>query len=68
MVSHNKSGRGDKLSEALWAYRTTVQGPTHSTPFSLVYGCEDVVSLEVQIPFVRVSLQNDMTQESNVKL
>ncbi|MFX5244995.1 hypothetical protein ABTD35_19375, partial [Acinetobacter baumannii] len=56
------------MSEALWAYRTTVRGPTHSTPFSLVYGCEAVVPLEVQIPSLRVSLQNDMTQESNVKL
>ena len=68
MVSSHKRDWSDKLSEALWAYRTTVRGPTHSTPFSLVYGCEAVVPLEVQIPSLRVSLQNDMTQESNVKL
>ncbi|KAJ8621804.1 hypothetical protein MRB53_030333 [Persea americana] len=59
---------GATLAEALWAYRTTVRGPTHSTPFSLVYGCKAVVPLEVQIPSLRVSLQNEITQESNVKL
>ncbi|XXG88172.1 hypothetical protein AAC387_Pa12g0416 [Persea americana] len=68
MVSTHKRDWSDKLPEALWAYRTTVRGPTHSTPFSLVYGCEAAVPLEVQIPSLRVSLQNEMTQESNVKL
>ncbi|XXG53081.1 hypothetical protein AAC387_Pa03g1239 [Persea americana] len=68
MVSSHKRDWGDKLYEALWAYRTTVQGLTHSTPFSFVYGCEAIVPLEVQIPSLKVSLQNDMTQESNVKL
>ena len=68
MVSSHKRDWSDKLPEALWAYRITIRGPTHSTPFSLVYGCEAVVPLEVQIPSLRVSLQNEMTQESNVKL
>ena len=43
MVSSHKRDWSDKLPEALWAYRTTVRGQTHSTPFSLVYGCEVVV-------------------------
>ncbi|XXG41880.1 hypothetical protein AAC387_Pa01g2252 [Persea americana] len=68
MVSSHIRDWSDKLPEALWAYRTTVRGPTHSTPFSLVYGCEAVVPLEVQISSLRVSLQNKMTQESNIKL
>ncbi|XXG62803.1 hypothetical protein AAC387_Pa05g1109 [Persea americana] len=68
MVSSHKRDWSDKLPEALRAYQTTVRGPTYSTPFSLVYGCKAVVPLEVQNPSLRVSLQNDMTQESNVKL
>ena len=68
MVSSHKRDWSDKLPEALWAYQTTVREPTHSTLFSLVYGCEAVVPLEVQIPSLRVSLQNEITQESNVKL
>ncbi|XXG82631.1 hypothetical protein AAC387_Pa10g0537 [Persea americana] len=68
MVSSHKKEWGNKLLEALWAYRTTVRGPTRRTPFSLAYGCEAVVHLEIQIPSLRISLQNDMTQENNVKL
>ncbi|KAJ8644664.1 hypothetical protein MRB53_006412 [Persea americana] len=68
MVSSHKRDWSDKRLETLWAYRTIIRGPTHSTPFSLVYGCEAVVPLEVQIPSLRVFLQNEMTQESNVKL
>ncbi|KAJ8640097.1 hypothetical protein MRB53_016791 [Persea americana] len=68
MVSSHKKDWSDKLPEALWVYRTTVRGLTHSTPFSLVYGCKAAVPLEVQIPSLRLSLQNDITQENNVKL
>ncbi|XXG85705.1 hypothetical protein AAC387_Pa11g0739 [Persea americana] len=68
MVSSHKRDWSDKLPEALWAYQTIVRGLTHSTPFSLVYGCEAVVPLKVQIPSLRVSLQNEMMRESNVKL
>ncbi|XXG62734.1 hypothetical protein AAC387_Pa05g1047 [Persea americana] len=67
-VSSYKRDWSNKLPEALWAYQTTIRGPSHSTPFSLVYGCEAVVPLEVQILSFKVSLQNEMTQESNVKL
>ncbi|XXG41995.1 hypothetical protein AAC387_Pa01g2354 [Persea americana] len=68
MFSTHKRDWSDKLPETLWAYRTTVRGPTHITPFSLVYGSEAVVPLKVQILSLRVSVQNEMTQESNVKL
>jgi len=37
----------DRLLEALWAYRVTVRTPTQATPYSLVYGCEAVLPLEV---------------------
>lgn len=46
-----------KLVEALWAYLTTIRGPTQATLFSLVYGSEAVLPLEVQIPSLRVPMQ-----------
>ena len=49
-ISLNKRDWNEKLSECLWAYRTTVQTSTGNTPFSLVYGCEAVIPLEIQIP------------------
>lgn len=68
MVSGNKRDWHDRLPEALWAYRTRVRGASHATPFSLVYGCEAVLPLEIQIPSLRVEVQYDMTPDNNAKL
>lgn len=58
MVSGNKRDWHDRLPEALWAYRTRVRGASHATPFSLVYGCEAVLPLEIQIPSLRVAVDS----------
>ncbi len=39
---------------ALHAYRTTVRTSTRATPYSLVYGMEAVLPIEVEIPFLRI--------------
>ncbi|EOX94716.1 RNA-directed DNA polymerase (Reverse transcriptase), Ribonuclease H [Theobroma cacao] len=44
----------EKLPFALHAYRTTVRTSTGATPFSLVYGMEAVLPIEVEIPSLRV--------------
>ncbi|KAK9002759.1 hypothetical protein V6N11_060340 [Hibiscus sabdariffa] len=43
-----------KLSFDLLAYRTSVRTSTGATPFSLVYGMEAVLPIEVEIPSLRV--------------
>ncbi|KAA3479844.1 RNA-directed DNA polymerase [Gossypium australe] len=43
-----------KLLLALYAYRTSVRTSTRATPFSLVYGMEVVLPIEVKIPSLRV--------------
>ena len=58
----------NKLGECLWAYRTTVRTPTKATPFSLVYGCEAVLQLKIQIPSLHVALTMDMTNEEKHRL
>jgi len=58
----------DKLGECLWAYRTTVRTPTKATPFSLVYGCEAVLPLEIQILSLRVALTTEMKNEQKHRL
>ena len=40
----------EMLPFALHGYRTTVRTSTGATPFSLVYGMEAVLPIEVQIP------------------
>nr|XP_012466519.1 unnamed protein product [Gossypium raimondii] len=43
-----------KLPFALLAYRTSVRTSTGATPFSLVYGMEAILPIEVEIPSLRV--------------
>ncbi|KAG9446985.1 hypothetical protein H6P81_013113 [Aristolochia fimbriata] len=56
-IGTNKKSWDEKLPEALWAYRTSVRTPTQSTPFSLVYGAEAVLPLEVQLPSLRIAVE-----------
>ena len=44
----------EKLPFALHAYRTGVRTSTGTTPYSLVYGMEAVLPIEVEIPSLRV--------------
>ena len=44
----------DKYTQYLHDYRTTTHTSTGATPFSLVYGMEAVLPIEVQIPSLRI--------------
>ncbi|XP_020253934.1 uncharacterized protein LOC109831000 [Asparagus officinalis] len=67
-VSKSRRDCDENLSECLWAYHTTVKTPTKATTFSLVYGYEVVLPLEIQIPSLRVALANRMTDEEQHRL
>ena len=49
----------------LWAYKTSICTPMGVAPFSLVYGSEVVLSLEVKIPSLRVSLHGLIIDEDH---
>ena len=44
----------EMLPFALHGYRTTIRTSTGATPFSLVYGMEAVLPVEVEIPSLRI--------------
>jgi len=44
----------NKLPFALWGYRTSIQTSTGATPYSLVYGMEVVLPIEIEVPLMRV--------------
>ena len=67
-VSTSKRDWNERLGECLWAYRTTVRTATGCTPFSLTYGCEAVLPLEIQIPSLRIALATRMTEAENDRL
>ena len=51
-----KGGWIDELPSVLWAYRTTPRRGTGETPYSLAYGVEAVIPLEIGYPTIRRTL------------
>lgn len=52
----------EMLPFALHGYRTSVRTSTGATPFSLVYGMEAVLSIEVEIPSMRVLMESELSE------
>jgi len=46
----------EELPEVLWAYRCTPQSTTQETPYSLMYGTEAMIPVEVGEPSIRRQL------------
>ena len=47
----------EKLPFASWAYRTSFRTSTEATPYSLVYGMEAVLPVEIEMGSLRVALE-----------
>ena len=56
----------EELPSVLWAYRTTPRRSTSATPFSLAYGMEAVIPLEVGLPTLRSELCDQGLNDQNV--
>ena len=52
----------EMLPFALHGYRTSVRTSTGATPFSLVYGMEAVLPIEVEIPSMRVLMEAELSE------
>ncbi|KAK2428579.1 hypothetical protein QL285_027093 [Trifolium repens] len=52
----------DMLLLALHGYRTSIRTSTGATPFSLVYGMEAVLPIEVEIPSIRVLMETKLEE------
>ena len=52
----------EKLPFALWASRTSFRTSTESTLFSLVYGMEAVLLVEIEIRSLRVALEQQISE------
>jgi hypothetical protein len=52
----------EMLPFALHGYRTSVRTSTGATPFSLVYGMEAVLPVEVEIPSMRVLMEAKLSE------
>ncbi|RVW26198.1 Retrovirus-related Pol polyprotein from transposon 17.6 [Vitis vinifera] len=52
----------EKLPFALWAYRTSFRTSTGATPYSLVYGMEAVLPVEIEMGSLRVTLEQQIPE------
>ncbi|RVW86526.1 hypothetical protein CK203_042131 [Vitis vinifera] len=52
----------EKLPFALWAYRTSFCTSTGATPYSLVYGIEVVLPVEIEMGSLRVTLEQQIPE------
>uniref|UniRef100_A0A2N9FBJ4 Uncharacterized protein n=1 Tax=Fagus sylvatica TaxID=28930 RepID=A0A2N9FBJ4_FAGSY len=63
----NAKGRWvEELPSILWTYRTTPRCSTGETPFSLTYGVEAVIPLEVGLPTIRTEYYDPVTNEASL--
>ena len=61
VVNSNPSNLDELLSEVLWAYRTSKWLSINTTHFSLVYGHDAVLPVEVTVQSLRVAKQNELS-------
>jgi len=56
------------LSFSLHAYRTAMRTSIGATPYSLVYGMEAVMPLEVEIPSLKVLMDSELEEAEWAKV
>ena len=56
-----------KLPFALWGYRTSIRASTGAIPYSLVYGSEAVLPIEVEIQSLRILVETKVLEKDWAK-
>ena len=51
-----------RLPYALWGYRTSIRTSTGATPYSLVYGMEAVLPIELEVQSIRVVMEGEIPE------
>ena len=52
----------EKIHFQLWAYRTSFLTSTGATPYTLVYGTEVVLPIEIEMGSLRVALEQQISE------
>ncbi|XP_020421267.1 uncharacterized protein LOC109949604 [Prunus persica] len=63
MLEKNPKQWHEKLSETLWAYRTSKREATGMTPYALTYGHDAILPMEIAVQSLRIAHQHDLTGE-----
>ncbi|GKB85565.1 reverse transcriptase domain-containing protein [Tanacetum coccineum] len=57
-----------KLPDVLWAHRTMIKSSNNDTPFSLTYGTEAVIPVEIRMPTYRTAVGDAMHNDEKLRL
>ncbi|KAK2999843.1 hypothetical protein RJ639_023861 [Escallonia herrerae] len=57
----------DELHKILWAYNTTTRAPTGETPFSLSFGTEALIPIEIGLPSLRLTTYDTVRNEEALR-
>ena len=57
----------EKLPFALLGYRTIVRTSVGATPYSLVYGTETVIPIEIEISSLRIVVEAEIDDDEWIK-
>ena len=57
----------EKFPFALWGYRTSICASTRAAPYSLVYGSETILPIEVEIQSLRVLVETKVLDKDWMK-
>ena len=57
----------EELPSVLWAYMTTARTPIGETPFSLTYGTEAVIPVEVGLTSIRKEFFDEKINDDQLK-
>ena len=60
VVSNSRKDWAYRLVEATWAYNTTWKTTTGFTPYELVYGKKDLLSIEFEFNTLTMAAQLDL--------
>ncbi|GFS29293.1 hypothetical protein Acr_00g0006120 [Actinidia rufa] len=66
-LERSKSEWAENLPSILWAYHTTSRIPTGETPYSMVFGTESVIPVEIGMPSFRVLTFDKETNEAELR-
>jgi transposase InsO family protein len=67
-IKDNLRSRHEKISEALWAHRTSRHRATEVTSFELVYGQEAVLPVEVSLQNLSITGQDSLSAKEYTEL
>ena len=63
-----KGNWAEEIPAILWSYRTTPRTSTHETPFSLTYGTEAMLPMEMMVGMLRSTNTDEGSNDQDLRL